>query len=506
MIKNVKMPSPDQLQRDFSNFLREKYGNDVVIPPDPSKEKSEPFDNGPDRDIKSKIDFNLRPSQLEAFLKEYVVDQEEAIEVLSTKICTHFNRMKLETKDDGVGELVGNIKSNVLMLGPTGVGKTYLIKLIAKRIGVPFAKGDATKFSETGYVGGDVEDLVRDLVHEANGDIKLAEYGIIYIDEIDKIASAGNVIGLDVSRTGVQRCLIKLMEEAEVDIKTPHDLAAQMEAAMEVQKTGKVKRKKINTKNILFVMSGAFNGLADIVKKRLNQQPIGFRTTEGVNSDVDNNLEMLKSVRSEDLINYGFESEFVGRLPVVITLNELNVKSLYHILKNPNSTVILGKKRDFLAYDIILDFEDEALKKIAELAFEEHTGARGLLSVTDRILLKYEKTLPDTSISNLTITRQIIDNPVSEMEKLLSHYYIERFKEQFYKDSGISLEFSEKAVNLIFEEAKIKGKTPEDICNEKLRDYIYGLRLLKCTSFTIDEETVLHPKSQIDNLIKHAYE
>ena len=174
--------------------------------------------------------------------------QDDAVEVLSTKICTHFNRMKYEMSIEGDSELIGNIKSNVLMIGPTGVGKTFLLKLIAKKLGVPFVKGDATKFSETGYVGGDVEDLVRNLVHEANGDIHLAEYGIVYLDEIDKIASSGNGYGPDVSRGGVQRNLLKLMEEAEVDLKTPHDLASQMEAAMEAQRTGKVDRKKINTK------------------------------------------------------------------------------------------------------------------------------------------------------------------------------------------------------------------------------------------------------------------
>ena len=140
--------------------------------------------------------------------------------------------------------MVGGIKNNVLMIGPTGVGKTYMIKLIAKKIGVPFVKGDATKFSETGYVGGDVDDLVRNLVHEANGDINLAEYGIIYLDEIDKIASSGNGVGPDVSRSGVQRNLLKLMEEGEVDLKVPHDLASQMEAAMEAHKKEKKKKEK----------------------------------------------------------------------------------------------------------------------------------------------------------------------------------------------------------------------------------------------------------------------
>ncbi|TFH38854.1 MAG: AAA family ATPase, partial [Chrysiogenales bacterium] len=198
------------------------------------------------------LHFNIKPEELESYINQYVVGQEETIEVIATKVCTHFNRMMLENKAHTSERLIGNIKSNMLLIGPTGVGKTYIVKLIAKRIGVPFVKADATKFSETGYVGGDVADLVRELVHEANGDIRKAEYGIIYLDEIDKIASSGHMYGPDVSRSGVQRNLLKLMEEAEVDLKTPHDLASQVEAAMEAQRTGKVTRQKINTRNILF--------------------------------------------------------------------------------------------------------------------------------------------------------------------------------------------------------------------------------------------------------------
>jgi ATP-dependent protease Clp ATPase subunit len=157
--------------------------------------------------------------------------------------------------DDPIGAMVGSIKNNVLMIGPTGVGKTYVIKLIANKIGVPFVKGDATKFSETGYVGGDVEDLVRDLVREADDDIELAQYGIIYIDEVDKIASSRNLIGADVSRTGVQRALLKPMEETEVDLKVPHDPISMIQEIEQFRKTGKREKRSVNTGNILFIMS-----------------------------------------------------------------------------------------------------------------------------------------------------------------------------------------------------------------------------------------------------------
>ena len=178
--------------------------------------------------------------------------------------------------DDPIGSMVGSIKNNVLMIGPTGVGKTYIIKLIADKIGVPFVKGDATKFSETGYVGGDVEDLVRDLVREADDDIELAQFGIVYIDEIDKIASSRNLIGADVSRTGVQRALLKPMEETDVDLKVPHDPISMIQEIEQFRKTGQRDKRSVNTGNILFIMSGAFTDLAPIIKKRLSKQGIGF--------------------------------------------------------------------------------------------------------------------------------------------------------------------------------------------------------------------------------------
>ncbi|MCU0821423.1 MAG: AAA family ATPase, partial [Spirochaetes bacterium] len=311
------------------------------------------------------IIFNIRPEELESYLNKYVIDQDEAIEVIATKVCTHFSRMNLENTMPEDEKILGNIKSNMLLIGPTGVGKTYIIKLIAKKIGVPFVKADVTKFSETGYVGGDVEDLVRELVHEANGDIKKAEYGIIYLDEIDKIASSGNMYGPDVSRTGVQRNLLKLMEESEVDLKTPHDLASQVEAAMEAQRTGKVIRKKINTKNILFIVSGAFSGIIDIIKKRLNVHAIGFDKAAFQKEETQ---DILKKIRTEDLIEFGYESEFIGRLPVTVILNSLDENGLFKILKNKYSSVVLGKKLDFRSYGIELDFTDEALRLLAQKA------------------------------------------------------------------------------------------------------------------------------------------
>ncbi len=340
------LPSSIDIQKDISNYLSDKYGGQVVVS-NPDVEGGQ--EGVSSKNTKKNANFSLKPLELEKYLKEYVIQQNEAIDVLATKICTHFNRMVYEKTLSSKEKIIGNVKSNILMVGPTGVGKTYITKLIAMNLGVPFVKGDATKFTETGYVGGDVEDLIRELVREADGDITLAEYGIIYLDEIDKIASSNNHYGPDVSRTGVQRNLLKVMEDTDVELKSPMDMASQMEAVMQAQKTGKVERKKINTKNILFVMSGAFQDISDIIKKRLNRQPLGFSPTNN-NKENTHNENLLKYVNSNDLIEYGFESEFVGRLPVITILDDLNVESLYKILNNPKSSVILVKKKETLPH------------------------------------------------------------------------------------------------------------------------------------------------------------
>jgi len=417
-----KVPDQKELEKELNDYLGKKYGDRIrlVVPmlfPKPQTEEVSK-DEKEVGEGKNKIHFDLKPEELEAFLNDYIIRQDEAKQILATKICTHFNRIKFTemTKGRNRYDGVGHIKNNILMIGPTGVGKTYLIKLIAKKIGVPFVKGDATKFSETGYVGGDVEDLVRDLVYEANGDMDLAQYGIIYVDEIDKIASSNNLIGPDVSRTGVQRALLKPMEETEVDLKVPHDPISQLEAIEHYRKTGKREKRTINTKNILFIMSGAFNGLEELIKKRLNREGIGFGAE--IRSQ-DERAEYLKHVKAEDLIAYGFESEFIGRLPVATVFEKLEIGDLYAILKNPNNPIILGKKKDFKSYGIDIQFEEGALYELAVRACEEKTGARGLVSAVEKVLMKYEKRLPSTDIQKFVVTRAVVENPERELERLL---------------------------------------------------------------------------------------
>ncbi len=451
------------------------------------------------------IDFTLKPEELETYLNRYVVDQDEAVEVLATKICTHFNRMRYEI-EKGIShdQTLGNIKSNILMIGPTGVGKTFIIKLIADRIGVPFVKGDATKFSETGYVGGDVEDLVRELVHEAGDDIHLAEYGIIYIDEIDKIAAAPGHWGPDVSRSGVQRNLLKLMEETEVDMKVPHDLASQMEAVMQAQRTGKAERKKVNTRNILFVVSGAFDGLTDIIRRRLAKRGMGFKSDLGVTPG--DTVDLLRKVTTRDLIEYGFESEFIGRLPVTVILNPLDEESLYRILKNPNCAVIQAKKREFKAYGIDLEFEDDALKILAKRAAQEDTGARGLLSAVESVLMKFEKRLPSVGVKRLVVTRELIQKPQQVMRKVIFDYALASHADDFYERTGVKLTYHPQAVKQLFKAAARRDGDVREVLEDKLKDYVYGVKLLGVSSLEVTPEILKDPSNNLDRMIKEAYD
>lgn len=430
--RNVKIPDPKELEKEIGEFLSKKFGDTVkvaspiILPQEMALDEAKAPKNK-----KVKIKFDFKPEDLIAYLDRYIVKQENAKAILSTKICTHFNRIKkAESIFDDISDMVGNIKNNVLMAGPTGVGKTYMIKLIANKIGVPFVKGDATKFSETGYVGGDVEDLVRDLVKEADGNIEMAQYGIIYIDEIDKIASSHHIIGADVSRTGVQRALLKPLEETEVDLKVPHDPISMIQEIEQFRKTGKREKRTVNTKNILFIVSGAFGGLSEIIKKRILDQRIGF------GSPLSNEREqpdLLKHVKSEDLINFGFESEFVGRIPVRAVFEHLTENDLLEILKNPNNPIILGKKFDFAAYGIDIKFEDQLLEILAKHAHDENTGARGLVSAVEEALLLFEKRLPSTDVKKFPATTAIIDNPQKALDQLTSISNEQELAESFEK-------------------------------------------------------------------------
>ena len=445
--RNEKIPDPKEIEKEISDFLSKKFGGSVkMVSPlvMPQEVVAEKVEEPPKKE--KKLNFDLKPEELISYLDQYIVKQDDAKAILATKICTHFNRIKRAEKyPDDTNDMVGNIKNNILMFGPTGVGKTYMIKLIAKKINAPFVKGDATKFSETGYVGGDVEDLVRDLVQEADGDIELAQYGIIYIDEIDKIASNRNMVGIDVSRSGVQRALLKPMEETEVDLKVPHDPISMIQEIERFRKSGKRDKRTVNTNNILFIMSGAFGDLSQIVKKRIARHEIGFGASI---KDSRQDFEFLKHVKSEDVIEFGFESEFVGRLPVRAVFERLNEDDLFEILKNPSNPIILSKKLDFAAYDIDIKFEGQALKILAKNASYENTGARGLVSAVEKALLLFEKKLPSEHIKKFPVTVSVIENPELSLHNMLESSNQNQLIETFDKLVVEEKEFVKKYLNL----------------------------------------------------------
>src|SRR5467141_1673415 len=334
-------PSPEELKTKITEFMKQNFGDRVWVAtfaePEPAAaeedEKVEKADH-------KEFEFNLLPRDIKAHLDRFVIKQDEAKKVLSIAVCDHYNhakyRRRLEKEDPGRAEETEYAKQNVILVGPTGVGKTYLIKHIADLIKVPFVKADATKFSETGYVGGDVEDLVRELVQKADGDVNLAQFGIIYIDEIDKIATSGRMIGRDVSGRGVQTTLLKLMEETEVPVRSANDLQAQLQAAFEFQKRGKAKRETINTRHILFVVSGAFERLKQQVSRRVRQGQIGF-SADPVQV-MDNQL--FQYVTTRDFIDYGFEPEFIGRLPVRVVCLDLDADDLFKIMRYSEGSLL----------------------------------------------------------------------------------------------------------------------------------------------------------------------
>ncbi len=429
---NEKIPNPKEIEKEISEFLTKKFGDNVkVISPSSLPQQLASEDSAEHKSKTREIDFDLKPKDLVDYLDQYIIKQDQAKAILSTKICTHFNRIKMLRKfSEHSNEMVGSIKNNVLMMGPTGVGKTYMIRLIAKKLGVPFIKGDATKFSETGYVGGDVEDLVRDLVREADGDIELAQNGIIYVDEIDKIASSHGLVGADVSRTGVQRALLKPMEETDVELKVPHDPISMFQEIERFRKTGKRESRSVNTKNILFIMSGAFSELNEIIRKRIVDKGIGFGSTIVTGSEKE---DILKHARSEDLIKYGFESEFVGRLPVRAVFERLTEKDMFDILISPNNPIILGKKLDFAAYGIEIKFDGEALRLLAKEGYDENTGARGLVSAIERALMEFEKMLPSSLHKIFPVTEAVIKNPEKIQNAILSSDGMNRLDEDFQR-------------------------------------------------------------------------
>lgn len=521
MEQNPPFPSPEELKTKISEFMKSNFGDKVSFAtftqPDPAEAAGE---EKPPNISDEDFSFHFLPRDIKAHLDRFVIKQDEAKKVLAIAVCDHYNHVnylrQLEKEDAARAEETEYAKQNVILVGPTGVGKTYLIKHIAELLKVPFVKADATKFSETGYVGGDVEDLVRELVQKADDDVGRAQFGIIYIDEIDKIASAGNLIGRDVSGRGVQTTLLKLMEETEVPLRSANDLQSQLQAAFEFQRRGgKAKRETISTRHILFVVSGAFERLKEQVSRRLTKGQIGF-SAQPVQV-MDN--ELFQQVTTQDFVQYGFEPEFIGRLPVRVACEELGADDLYKVMKFSEGSILRQYERAFRAYGIEISFDDEALQLIAEDASKEKTGARGLLTVCEKLFRDFKYHLAGSGLSQLRVSAELVKEPKRVLERLMTEGHkqeeaamrqeVQQFADRFQREHGIELAFDESAVQRLVERAQTEHMTTTELCAHLFKDYQFGLSLIQKNtgrkSFALNGAAVDAPDKFLSELVVTSY-
>ncbi len=394
IMKMYNMPGFGNMSFNNMNDINTDIPNKQKIKKKKSAEKKK----------EDKIDLRNIPAphEIKHMLDEYVVGQDYAKKVMSVAVYNHYKRVATNTMDEIEIE-----KSNMLMIGPTGSGKTYLVKTLAKLLQVPLAIADATSLTEAGYIGDDIESVVSKLLAAADNDVEKAEHGIIFIDEIDKIAKKKETRSRDVSGESVQQGMLKLLEGSDIEVP----VGATSKNAMVPQVT-------VNTRNILFICGGAFPDLSDIIKERLNKQSsIGF--TANLKDKYDNDPDLLKKVTIEDLRNYGMIPEFLGRLPIIFSLDSLSKDMLVQIMKEPRNAILKQYQKLLELDEVKLEFDDSALDAIADKALEKKTGARALRSIIEDYMLDIMYEIPkDNNIGMVTITGDYINKkgaPVIQM-------------------------------------------------------------------------------------------